>query len=185
MKFLWETDDDYPENLIGSYLEDASPDRFDLRKGCALPEGWGIPKIEFKARADDLRVYDQLLNSAMVPLISVGFAEALRKNWDSLVQLIPVELNTRDGLLEGYSIVNVLNRGECVDKERSEYSCIPGTDHPLKFTILKFLKNPDPRTIVREQIYGGFIVVSEEVKELCDEMNLKGVKFIKAADIFV
>ncbi len=183
MRFLWRIPDDYPEALIGEYLVATSPDRYDLRQGKTLGDMWGVPEFEFQASCEDLVKYDDLANSAMVPLVSSRVAEFLRHNCHELVELIPAKVMTKSGSLDGFYVVNVRNLGECVDKKKSRYLCIPGTDHPMKFLNLEFLGSPDPRMIVREKIYRGFVVVSDEFEKACYENQWKGVALFRAEEV--
>ncbi len=183
MKFLWRIPNEYPEALIGAYQKEMSPDRFDLQKGITLGSKWGVPVFSFQASSEDLAKFDDLANSAMVPLISNRVAEYLRTTCHDLVELLPAKIKTQSGSLEGYSVVNVTNLGENVDIEKSQYICIPGTQQPMSFSKLEFLPTPDPRMITREMIYPSFIVVSEDFKKACNVNRWNGVGLFKAEDV--
>lgn len=183
MRFLWRIPDDYPETLIGEYQKEIAPDRFDLQKGKFLGCDWGVPAFEFQATCKELRKFDDLANNAMVPLVSNRIAKFLNQSLVELVELIPASIKTQDGNLDGYSVVNVLHLGESVDRQKSQYTCIPGTEQPMSFSKLEFLGNPDSKMIIREKIYPGFIVVTDAFKQVCDEQNWNGVGLFQAEDV--
>lgn len=183
MRFLWRMPDDYPEALIGEYQKETAPDRFDLQKGKSLGNEWGVPEFEFQATSEELSKFDDLANNAMVPLVSSRVAAFLNQSSGELVELIPASIKTQDGNLEGYSVVNVRHFGESVDREKSQYTCIPGTEQPMSFSKLEFRENPDSRMIVREKIYPGFIVVTDAFKQVCDEQSWNGVGLFQAEDV--
>ncbi|MAS97302.1 MAG: hypothetical protein CMO55_29265 [Verrucomicrobiales bacterium] len=182
MRFLWRIPNDFPEALIGEYRKATSPDHFDLQKGTTLGNTWGVPEFEFQSTSEDLAKFDDLANSAMVPLVSSRLADYLLTTCPDLVELVPAKIETKNGSLVGYSIVNVRNIGESVDKEKSQYTCIPGTEQPMSFSKLEFLNSPDPRMIVREKIYPTFIVVSNDFKIACDKNQWRGVGLFKSEE---
>ncbi len=174
---------DYPEKLVGEYLQESSPDYIDLIQGVSVGDAWGTPEFEFEVSNEVLSGYDELVNSTLVPLVSERISEFFRSHCSDLVELIPAKLNTKNGQLNGYSLVNIRNLGRSVDAERSEYLYFPDSDWIMKFTELEFLDSPDPRMITREQIYISYVVVTEEFKKARDENRWRGVALFRADEI--
>lgn len=185
MKLLWRIPEDFPEALIGEYQRETSPDRFDLKEGRRLADNWGVPAFKFDATSESLAAFDCLANNALVPLVSSHMAGIFQSNYGDLVQMIPSQIETQNGSLEGYFLVNVTNLGNCIDMDASEYCCIPETNIPMAFSRLKFLETPDDRAILRDRNYLSFLIVSEEFAKLTEKYGWKGVGLYFAEEIFM
>src|SRR6266516_2382717 len=127
MVFLWTIPDEYPQELIGKYLRDRSPDRFLFRKGEELPMPVGVPQFEFDAPLTDLRSFDVLPNSTQIPLVASNVAGLLLALCAGDIQLIEADVVARGQKLEGFKLVNVTHLVSCIDHNGSDYSFIPAT----------------------------------------------------------
>lgn len=177
-RYIWETQFDRPICLIGEYERGDSPNRFDLKAGARLPDTWGRATFEFGGARGDLLKYDDLANNALVPLVSDRLAALLVRNCPDLVQLFPADIRAVDGELSGYWVLNVTCVGEAIDLEQSEYGCIAGTSHPLRFSKLVFRDTVDPRLLFRESSYRSFIVVGEPLRNEFSMYGITGVDLV-------
>jgi hypothetical protein len=184
MIFIWNIPDEYPEELIGEYLRDRSPDRFLFLRGQSFPTDLGTPHFAFHGKADMLRAYDILPNNAMVPLISRRAADIVMKLCPSDVQLLPANVMTTGGPLSGFMVVNIVSMVSKVDHQNSTYVCIPGTKQIMKFNRLRFNSETlEPHHLARETEYRAFLLVSETLKRTFEAQGFKGHAFVSPETI--
>jgi hypothetical protein len=74
--FLWEMPNEYPEELIGSYDETVSPNRFLFKSGGDVTMN-DSPVVRFDCTRKELAGFDDLANSALVPLVSTRIQSLL------------------------------------------------------------------------------------------------------------
>jgi hypothetical protein len=174
--FLWTSPDDYPESLIGTYDRKASPDRFLFKQGRRLEVPDVIPVVRFDCSTSELRGIDDLVSSAMVPIVSERIQELLRERAGQDVQLVDVHVRTRDGELSGYRIVNVTTLVKTIDHSASEYTLIPGTNAIMGFR--KLVVFPDAlgqHALARDAEYKSNLMVSDPLGEFLKGLRLGGV----------
>lgn len=179
MIYLWEIPDDFPEELIGEYVREESPDRFLFRHGTPIPKTELVPSFAFAAEPEALREYDVLPNSAMIPLISERVARILTRLCPDDVQLITASVVAAGEKLSGFSLVNVVARVASVDHSGSKFTYIPGTKQIMKFNRLTF--KPDAlgsHHLARELEYNSFILASETLKQAFDSERVMGHAFV-------
>lgn len=176
MIYLWEIPDNYPENLIGRYRRETSPDRFLFKKGEVLPDTIGNLEIEFDVCVKDLQMRDDLANSSMIPVVSSRLANALCELAPDDIQLFDVSISASDGNLEGYKLLNIVHKVDALDREQSEYSLIPGTDKILSFSKLTFKENGLlGHHLARDSSYNSHLLISDWLANKLNSLKFEGI----------
>ncbi len=184
MIYLWRVSDNYPQSLIGEYQREGTPDRFLFKKGETLPEPVGLPIIKFNAPISKLRKFDCLTHSALVPLVSATCAELLREIAPSDVQLIKARVVGSDSVTDEFSLVNVTSKVCGIDRERSEFKCVPGTQQIMSFRKLSYVEDCLGRHgLARDSEYLAHLLVSNAVAERLINEGLSGIALIKPTEV--
>lgn len=176
MIYLWKIPDEYPEKLIGEYDRETSPDRFIFKKGELVSSDLSKPVIKFDANVQDLSELDNLANNAMIPVISERLAAILADFAPEDIQLIDVAIKAKDGELEQHKILNIVNKVIGIDKEKSKFTLVPGTEKIMSFRYLKYKDDClGGHHLARDAEYYSNLIVSQVLAERLMEMKLKGV----------
>ena len=184
MIYLWRISDDYPQSLIGKYQREGTPDRFLFKKGEALPETVGTPIIKFDAPLAKLREYDCLSHSAMVPLVSAACAELLQEIAPTDVQFIKTQVIGSDSATEEFSLVNVTSKVCGIDRERSVFKYVPGTQQIMSFRKLSYVEGClGIHGLARDSEYLSHLLVSNSVAERLINEGLSGIALIKPTEV--
>lgn len=108
MSYTWEKDKiNYPENLVGEYDRQNSPDRFLFKRGEVLTLN-KTPIITFNASMDEILKFDELENNSGISLVSEKFAEKLSSYAKNEVQFLNTVIKANDGEITTYKLVNVI-----------------------------------------------------------------------------
>lgn len=153
---------------------------WNLRMGKSLdPEQYKDLEVEIdqQGRSMDLTLTD----GRLVPIVSERFVQCLREFMDD-VQLFPVKV---PGTTEKFYILVIKNAIDCVDEEKSDFEKFePGNDirpdlagNYSAIGVLKVDPSRIDRHIFRIAKYLVAAVVSAEVKDRLEEMQLRGLKF--------
>ncbi len=176
MVYLWKIPDEYPEKMIGEYDRENSPDRFVFKKGELLPEDVGKPIFRFDADVTELKKLDDLANNAMVPVISERLAAVLAEVVSNDIQLIDVAIKAKDEDLEGYKLLNIVNKVIGIDKSQSKFTLVPGTDQIMGFRSLKYEDDClGEHALARDAEYSSNLIVSQALAEKLLEMKVTGI----------
>jgi hypothetical protein len=176
MTRIWRIDDDYPEELIGAYDDEVNPDRFQLKQGAPVVLERQPLRFTFASTLRQLRRFDDLANSAMVPLVSRRLAALLREHAAGDTQLLPALVQARDAIVGEYVVVNATRMVPAVDFARSEFSLVQGTDQILRFERLALV--PDclgKFSLARCSEYKSFLLVSEALARLVVDSDMRGM----------
>jgi hypothetical protein len=184
MVYLWDIPNEYPEKLIGEYDRENSPDRFLFKKGELLPEDIGRPTFKFDADIAELKKLDDLSNNAMVPVISDRLASILIEVASKDIQLIDIVIKAKDGELEGYKLLNIINKVIGIDKSQSKFTFVPGTDQIMSFRYLKYKDGClGEHALARDEEYSSNLIVSQALVEKLRELKVTGVALYLPEDI--
>ena len=179
MIYLWKMPDDYPQEFIGRYVRQSSPDRFLFLKGIPISSRISLPHIEFDIPPNKLAEFDILPNSAMVPLVSGRVSEVLSKLCPNDVQLIDAEVIANGCRVEGYKLLNATQLVSYVDHDNSDFVFIPNTDAIMKFNQLRLTpKCMVDHEIARETEYTSYLYVSQQVKQAFEANKWQGYAFL-------
>jgi|GEM_PF-1447118 len=122
--YLWEIPETYPDNQIGRYERERSPDRFLFEKGVFLNKEQVSTKpiLKYGLSKDQLINYDCLINSATLPVVNNRVVDILTEIAGDDIQLFDVTIECKDGELTGYKLVNITHTIKAIDLEQSIYS---------------------------------------------------------------
>lgn len=184
MTYLWRIPDDYPQNLIGEYQKESSPDRFMFRKGEVLPSNVCVAVVKINAVLSKISKYASLPNSAMVPIIDRRLADLLTKYAQRDIQLFRVRVIAKDGDSDEFSILNVTNKVTCIDHKKSEYSLVPGSQQIMSFRRLEHLDGCLlSHSLARDSEYLSHLLVSDELGNAIIAAGFKGLALQRPNEI--
>ena len=170
MIYFWKIADNYPETLLDEYDRERGPDRFGFKQGKRCETGVERPRFIFKATVGALWAKCDLGNNDMVPLVSPRVGRVLSEICGDEVQLIPCEIEARDGIMDDYSIVVVTNKVRGLDHEQSSYTCIPGTKSVMRFSRAVYASGClGELSAARDEEYLSNLLISERLyQSLCE-----------------
>lgn len=183
MPLIWRIPESYPERAIGEYDRAASPDRFLFQQARRLGK---LPPatIRFDLSADQLRKFDCLAHSGMIPLVSQRVTAVLSRVCPDNVQLFPAVVHAVDAELDGYSLVNATRDVAAVDYADSSFVPIPGTDAVMKFNRLRHRSGVfDGIHIARERDYHSHLLISESLADELLHMGFTGLQFTHPEEV--
>ena len=170
MVYIWRVPEDYPQSLFGEYQREGAPDRFLLKRGEHLPAQFGVPVIRFDGVIADLRKFDCLANNALVPLVNARCAAILTEVASKDVQFIPTRVEAADGVTDEFSLLNVTSKVKCIDRERSVFSFVPGTQQIMSFRKLEYFESClGEHRLARDSDYLGHLLLDDAAS-----MRLRG-----------
>ncbi|HCU05305.1 MAG TPA: hypothetical protein DIC51_03225 [Coxiellaceae bacterium] len=178
MVFLWEIiQENFSQKLLGKYDEDASPDRFLLRKGRRLlPDEFDKPAIVvFEGSKKTMSKYDCLPNTSSIPLVNYRIRKILEDLAPDDVQFLDAKVICTDGELDGYQLLNATHTIVGIDFEKSKYKKIPMPRNGFIYSWKYLTYKPGcmgVHHIARDQEYIGNLLVSETVKRVFDKEHI-------------
>lgn len=177
MLWIWSVPEDFPNKRIGEYVKGSGTDRFMFREGRELTEQIVPPKIVFECLEKHLN--DVLPNSGLLLIVSKKIVEILAEICPQDIQVFEANVYIGENKIPNYYLLNIVNAVEVVDKSKSEYTTIKGTDAILNFKkiVYKFDVLPNNHHIVRNLDYKSHVLVSDVLKEVFERNNIKGVQF--------
>lgn len=188
MIYLWGIPDDFygteigdpSDKYVGHYDQANGPDEVIFWRGKLIPPQDKELIFKFEATKEELKIYDVLINTSFI-IINERVKSIFEKSASEDVQYFTPKIICKDGLLEGYHVVNILHCVSGIDKEKSiiEYMKTLPNDI-LGFDLLAYHHDClGMHHIAREEEYHPFILVSQELKNaLCSlQPKIKGVQF--------
>jgi hypothetical protein len=162
---VWEIEDDYPEELIGTYDRAANPKRLSLKAGHAVDTPAKPLVFHFDASVAKLTREDDLASNALVPLVSPRVQAVLAAEAPLEFQLLDAVVVGRDGReCRDYRVVVVTQEADCIDYDRSEYSTIPGTSEVMSFERVELFRDGlGSWHLARERRVHGIVWVSDSL----------------------
>jgi hypothetical protein len=139
-----------------------------------IPVGESGPRADFNFAAFDMLVVKESINAA----IAAAF--------NPRIQRFPVQI---EGGIAGYEILNVLEVVECFDFEKSKFTVRSESDgNPVQakdlFGVYKLRIDPARaagHAIFRIAEWSVAVIISEDVKNLFERLNVSGVKYVEVA----
>lgn len=173
---LWWTPENYPERLIGTYERDRSPDRFRFLEGVPLPSMIGVPVFSFAATKRALSRFDALENTAQLPLVNKRIVETVSLLCPDDVQVFDARIDTSDGELPGFSVLNITHALSCLDRRGSAFTLIPGTDRIMAFSRLRFRDDClGDHHLARHAEFRSHVLVSTTLMDALEALGVKGL----------
>lgn len=184
MTYIWKIQDSYPGSCIGSYDRETGPDRFLLKNACDLSAEAKPWRFVFQCTVQRLRKFDDLVNNAMVPLVSSRLADLVSSVAGSDIQLLPTEIHARDGDVQDYCLLNALFRVPAIDRSRSEFWTIPGFQEIMGFHRLVLMDEClNEHHIARCAEYASYLLVSDSLASVLMEAKMTGFKLTQPCDM--
>lgn len=184
MVYIWRIAEDYPDELIGLYQVDISPDRLELSEGKTLPSNFDTLYFQCPTTEEKVREWNIFSNNANVPLVDKNVVKILKEFAGEDVQMFNAVIQTNTGEINDYKVLNVTHTVLAIDHNKSKYSLIKGTSVILKFTKLVYKDNCLSKyQIARNEEYKPHIIVSQRIKDLFISSNIKGVEFLYPENI--
>ncbi len=183
--FLWTTPEDYPEELIGEYQRERSGDRFLMRRGEPLSDKFKTPVVCFPCPAPRLESIDDLVNTALTPLVSRRVQDILRAVCPADVQLVAAKVFASDNReVPDFKFVVATKVVAGTDLRGSEYHLVPGTTEIMGFTKLRLRPNTLPPDIhlARDSEYPANLLLSGELRRALLEAGCR-VTLVRAEDM--
>lgn len=129
-----------------------------------------------------------ILNSSGPELISKRLKEVLEANTEN-IQFFEVELYCGEEKIEGFYALNLPYKINCVDLETSEFQLtnFDPNNPEYMFYYMKLeediFEDDSNYDLVRCKEMARYIIVSERMKNILFEANLKGLQFSDSIDI--
>lgn len=177
MLWIWSVPENFPNKRIGEYVKGCGTDRFIFREGRKLTEQIVSPKIVFECSEEHLN--DVLPNSGLLLIVSKKIVDILEQICPHDIQVFEANVYIGEKKIPNFYLLNIVNAVEILDKGKSEYTTIKGTDAILNFKkiVYKFDGLPNNHYIVRNLDYKSHVIVSDVLKEVFERNNIKGVQF--------
>jgi len=175
---LWFEPINFPERLMGSYDHDNSPDFLSFIQGKRIAATTPPPFIKFTAPRRRLAPFGVLPNSIDIPLLSPRAASMLNEFCPNDIQLIPAKIETSEGPLDDYFLLNVLSMISGIDHAHSVVKVIPGTNHIVNVNRLRYSPGAMlDHHLAREHECHTYLWVSDELAQRFAQEKIKGCVF--------
>jgi hypothetical protein len=178
--FLWRISDDYPQNQIGLYDRNHSPDRFMFLQGWAVEEPLtSKPKIDFPCKRAALAQNDCVCSNGGFPIVNTKLKDFLTERATDQIQFFSVDLMCSDGALEGYFLLNAASLVEAIDKGTSNYALIPNTEAIMSFRKLSLHDDTmGDFEIGRDDNYKVYLFVGHALATEIREAGFTGIALV-------
>jgi hypothetical protein len=176
--WLWRIPDNHPNKWIGIYNREISPDRFLFQRGQEIEELESNPTFSFDLPSSRLQKFGVVPNNSASPLVNGFVADLLNGICKDSIQFIDAAVITNDGILDGYKLVNIVNTVSSINREKSSFSLITGTNYIRSFRKLVCKLDSIPSNLLaREEEYTGNIMVANDIYDAFNFHKIKGVQF--------
>ncbi|MFJ2047232.1 imm11 family protein [Paenibacillus taichungensis] len=122
---------------------------------------------------------DVLPNSGLLLIVSKKVVGILQKICPEDIQIFEANVYIGEKKIPDYYLLNIVSTIEVIDKTESEFTAIKGTDSILNFKkiVYKFDGLPNNHHLVRNLDYKSHVLISDDLKEVFERNNTKGVQF--------
>ncbi len=186
---LWEMPEYCPNRLIAVYNRDLSPDRFLFLDGIKLMPEQVNKKLIFELNVTQTTItskFDCIPNNSASPLVNQKIVDLLLKLAPEEVQFFDAEVRCKDGILDGYKLLNTTRTIVGIDHEKSIYSLIESTDAILGFNYLTYKPGcMGSLKLARDKEYLSNLLVTEEIKQAFEKEKIKGIWFATPEEWYV
>lgn len=177
MIWMWNIPNTWPDKRIGTVNEETGTDRFEFLNGNVLDKNEIVsPDIVFECQEKFL--YDVLPNSGSLLIISERLLNIMKNLCEDDFQVFKANVFVKNKKIDGYYLINIVNKIEVLDKQNSIYTTILDTDAILNLKKVVYKQdNLLNHHIVRNLDCLSNVLVSEKLKEIFDKEKIKGVEF--------
>jgi len=168
----------FSEGLAGDYDRVTNINYIELLQSRMI-DSPGKPRVTFEGSCEVMGKFDVLEHSRQIPLVSKKLASLLEECCGNSIQFIPAEVICRDGCIEDYSFINILNSEEIIDLAESSYVPIPGTQKPMTFRQVEIRSDAfQEHEIGRDLNYKSPVFVSERLANRIAEVVDRRQEFL-------
>ncbi|MBA4695878.1 MAG: hypothetical protein H2069_00635 [Legionella sp.] len=180
MTYIWFLSDRYPQKMIGIYDDKASPNRYLFAQGLLIKENPGKVVIRLpKITKDQVSKFNNIENSAGLPLVDKKIREILDDLAEFDVQYFDAIVECKDGIIEDYSIVNATNAVMAVDHTRAQYSYFSDSTDIRRFQHLAFQPHClGNHLLARNKEFRSHLLVSRLLVEAFKKNKITGIHCI-------
>ena len=178
--YLWVSPERYPFSREGIYNKKISPGRLLFFNCKKVTEE--LPKIvfNFKCPSKFIENLGAIPNDSASPLVREDVLEILDDLIGDEIQIFDTEIHTKDGMLNNYKLINILNEvpGVNLDESICKYMTDEVTINGFKFLTLK--ENCLGKfNLARLEEQSSYILVSEALKERFEKNKIKGAWMVR------
>lgn len=175
MIWIWRNPKTLSQNKMGEYIQDSGTDRFEFRKSIILdPNSVLVPKVVFSC--NEKYLLDVLPNSGALLIVSKKALGILSDICPNDYQVFDANVFVGDKSIEGYSLLNILNKVEVFDMERCLIKKRMGAITSIEKIVYK-TDNLFGHDIARNADFASHVLVSDRIKEAFEKDKIKGVEF--------
>lgn len=177
MIWLWRIPNNWPNKRIGTIIEGSGTDRFEFGK-CNRLKGKNVicPQIIFEC--EEKYLYDVLPNDGRLIIVSQKVLDILDDFCNGDFEKFDANIYVKNKKINGYYLINILNKLDILDKEKSSFDTIGDSDVILGIENLVYkYDNLGENNIVRNKNYLLHVLVSDKLKKIFDNLKIKGVEF--------
>lgn len=182
MVYIWSIPESYPDKFIGSYEYKKSPDYLIFSNGAPITALTELPIITFDCSKNKLLKYDCLVNSSLLPLINKKLCKIFDDICPNDVQYFDVNIQCKDGALEDYKLLNVTQKVEAIDHNRTEFKYLSeekGEFFGFKYLVLhQNCLEKSGVEIARNSEYTPHILVNQTLHDAFKAEKITGVRLI-------
>ena len=169
------------------YNYDLSIDTPIFRKGRYIAKSELNKPIIFniKLTTQDTVKFDQIINNSSCLLVNQKIIDILNKLIPEEVQFFDTEIRCKDGVLTNYKLVNITQKIEGANLEKSIYTKMATIDEISGFKRLILKKecmNGHKLAILAE--FPPHILASEELKQAFESARVTGLRFVLPQDYY-
>jgi len=152
----------------------------EFQRGIKMDEDKIVsPVINFKC--DKKYMYDVLPNNGGIPVVSKKVLELLLEKYADDFQYFKADIKNEGNDVSGYYILNVINKLNVIDMEKSKYSTYAFMGLQDRVSNIEYIaykwKDLGRYGLARNADYMRDVLVDDKVKELFIKNNIKGVDF--------
>ena len=161
---------------------------------------WRIPKgikmehrfpenasLKMGATRKGIMVTDYICNTIRWCLVSEQLKDILKTHATAEIEFLPFKLINHKGRIAAYPcyVANLIGSIDCVDLTKTKASTSPS--NPEEFLTLFSLELDDSKVPVDSNLFRikndpNTIVIREDLKEILDENNIIGMKYVKMGE---
>jgi len=187
MIYLIKSPEDYKSKQEAKYNHNLSTDMFIFGRGAFVSKNQIDKPIIFDLNIpvhEALR-FDQIINDSSCLLINQKIANLLIKIVPEEVQFFDTEIRCKDGILTNYQLVNITQKIEGVDYEKSLYDKMINIDAISGFMRLKLKKAcMNGYKLARLAEFTSHTLATEEVKRAFELERVTGLRFVTPEDYY-
>ncbi|MBA8234211.1 imm11 family protein [Escherichia fergusonii] len=139
--YRWTIPEQYANKYIGEYqYESFDYLLFSHSKPIERVENIN-PVIIYTMPDEMINKYDCLPNSSLIPVVNERLKDFLETHAKGNVAFHKIDLQTNNGLKDGFYLLNTLTKLPLIDMQHSHYQYIPGTTALMGFEQFFLLKS--------------------------------------------